>query len=344
MRGRLLQRLFEELRADLRVLVARRPAHAVAERGVAARGARERREDAPLRLDDRLRAILLDEELFEERGGRLVRRIGPVRAGQEPLDLGRGEPLGDARRPQVEPRARRPRGAFGLLDQRREVRLEAALVDLRVAEPGARVLALAAGGAERLRVGGGRLLPVAGVAEHVAELDEQLGRHGLLLGVLQLQLEELLHHVDLAEAPVDVASLAQRVEQRRVELVRVLEVLQRAHRVEELVLEHAAELQVIRRLRRGVGIRGNAALQLLGEPLPIVNRLEMIQTLRKIHSYFGLGQPGRARGPTRKNPALCFAHVTGARRARAGDHPGVRITAACLRGPSPTSATSRTRS
>ncbi|WP_437978092.1 hypothetical protein WMF11_16200 [Sorangium sp. So ce295] len=59
--------------------------------------------------------------------------------------------------------------------------------------------------------------------------------------------------------------------------------LQRLDGLKELLLEQPPELQVICRLPGRVPFGRNPLLELLDEPLPVMNRLEMIETLRKIH-------------------------------------------------------------
>jgi hypothetical protein len=44
---------------------------------------------------------------------------------------------------------------------------------------------------------------------------------------------------------------------------------------------------VIARLCGRIRFGRDAPLELVNEPLPITNRLEMIQTLRKIHEFLG---------------------------------------------------------
>ena len=145
-------------------------------------------------------------------------------------------------------------------------------------------------------------LEITGFAQHVPELDQELGCLRPLRRVLQLELQQPLDHVDLAEVPVDRARVLQRLQQRWVQLVGVLEVLERLDRLEELVLQDAPQLQVEGGLLRGVTRRGDALLQLLGQTLPISYRLELIQTLRKIHGLLGsipIGDGGPSRGTRR---------------------------------------------
>ena len=218
----------------------------------------------------------------------LVRRIGLVGAAEEAFYVARREAPGHARGAHEQARSRRRvSGGIGLLDERGDVALPGAVVGLCIAEAGSRLLAVAAGGAEGTRVRRGRFLIVAGVGQDIAELEAERGSERPVLRGLELHLQELLDHVDLAEPPVDRARLLQRFDQRGVELERVLEVLQRLHGVEELVLQYAAEAEVIRRLDGRIALGRDAFLQLLDQSLPVTNGLEMIQTLRKIHSFYG---------------------------------------------------------
>ncbi len=297
--GIVLERLLEQLAAELGVLVARGPAHAVAEGRVRARRALERVEDPPLRLDDGLRAILLEQQLLEAGGDLLIARIALVGAGEQPLDVTRREALGHARRAQVQAPARlviggRVRG----VEQRRHVIVPGVRVDLHVGEAGPRLLAGADRSAERARIDRRGLLVVPRVREHVAELEQQRGGEGIVLDHLELELEELLDHVHLPQAPVDAPRVPQRREQLGAELEGVLEVLERLDGEEELVLQDLPQLEVIARLDGGVPLGGDALLELLDEPLPVTNRLQMIQTLRKIHNVSALGPVLRRRQKT----------------------------------------------
>ena len=84
-----------------------------------------------------------------------------------------------------------------------------------------------------------------------------------VLRALQLQLEQLLHHVELAELPVDAARFAQRFDQRRVQLEGILEVLERLHALQELPVQHPPESQV----QIGFGDRHRARSQGLARAL-----------------------------------------------------------------------------
>ena len=53
-----------------------------------------------------------------------------------------------------------------------------------------------------------------------------------------------------------------------------------------------AEAEVIRSLDGRLALGRDPLLQLLDQPLPVTNRLELIQTLRKIHSFLG-PRPGQ---------------------------------------------------
>jgi len=99
----------------------------------------------------------------------------------------------------------------------------------------------------------------------------------------ELQLEELLHHVELSEIPINPARGRETLGERGVQLVRVLIMFERLDAREKLVLENATETKVKLRLR-GIGpSAGNSFFQLLDQPLPITNGLEIRKSLLQIH-------------------------------------------------------------
>ena len=120
---------------------------------------------------------------------------------------------------------------------------------LHVLEACACVSALAFARRERACVGARRFVVVAEIAEHVAELDEQCARLRPVLDRAQLQLEELLHHVQLPERPVDRSRGLQALGKRGVQLVGILEMLESFDAREEFLLEDLTESQMEARLR-----------------------------------------------------------------------------------------------
>ena len=238
-----LQRLFEEARADLEVLVAKHPARPEGERHGAARlRAGRLLEGLTLRLLERVEAALLGEQPFVERGDLLVRGVGRVGAREQPFGLvGRKAPS-DPRRTQERARLRARRRR---LRSPRGRAPGCALAHVLASTCASSRQALASGFLPPLAPKGAgvrrrRFFPVALVAEHVAQLDQQRARAGAVAPGLQLQLEELLDHVELAETPVDAPRGLEALDQRRVELVRVLKVLERLHAGEKLRLEDPA--------------------------------------------------------------------------------------------------------
>jgi len=144
---------------------------------------------------------------------------------------------------------------------------------LNVGEATAGFRVLPAGHAQASGVGRCGLLQVSLIREHVAKLEEQRARARAVGPCLQLELEELLDHVQLAQVPVDAASRGQALDQPRIELVRVLEVLQRFDAGQELRLQHPPELQVELRLDGVRRLRRDPFLELLGEALPVADVL-----------------------------------------------------------------------
>jgi hypothetical protein len=142
----------------------------------------------------------------------------------------------------------------------------------------ARASRLALGGLERLRVRFHRSAVVAEIPEHVAELGEESAR-SRSIAVLELQLEQLLDHVELAELPVDLASFGQRIDERRIELESVLEVLERLHPLEEALVKEAAEPEVIISLPGRILCAGDALLEGFLEPVPVVVQFQLLEAL-----------------------------------------------------------------
>src|SRR6202034_1693967 len=123
-----------------------------------------------------------------------------------------------------------------------------ACLHLSVREARAGFGILASGRSEAPRVRGRGSLPIALVAEDVAELEQERACSRTFGIGLELQIEELLNHVQLAEVPVDVASGFQALDEGGVELVGVLEMLERLHAGEKVGLEDAPQVQVELRL------------------------------------------------------------------------------------------------
>ena len=159
------------------------------------------------------------------------RRVGAIRLLEEPFDFWSGA---NRRAMRAARRKRRDRSA-GLIAspacfaKRSDVRLPRAALGLDVLEARARLLVRAAAGSDGLRVGAGRLVVVPLVLEHVAELEEEAAGAQVVLHALELELAELLDHVQLPEVPVDRAGVLERLDERGIQLVGVLEVLERLH-------------------------------------------------------------------------------------------------------------------
>ncbi len=276
--------LLEPARAYFEVAVARAPAHAKRERRLSTRvPIGQLCDDRGLHLLQLFAAPRVDEEPLVERRDLLRARVRRVGGVHEPLELVRGEATRDARGAQEHAGFRSGRELRRRANQVRDVGLPRPALDLHVLEARARERCARAAlrCAEALRVRGRRAVVVAGVAKHVAELEQQLGA-ARALERLELELEELLHHVQLAEIPVDGARAREALRHRRIQLERVLEVLQGLHPEQEFVLEQEPEPQMAARLLL-VRSRRSALLELLDKPLPIPNVLEMRKTLLKVH-------------------------------------------------------------
>ena len=122
-------------------------------------------------------------------------------------------------------------------------------------------------------------LVVTQIAVHVPELAIQRADNGGVLGVLQLQLQQLLDHVELAELPIDQTCLGQGFHQRGIQLVRVLEVLECLHTLQEASVEQSAQPEMEVGLNAGVFRADDALLQGFSQPLPVVVALKVVQTL-----------------------------------------------------------------
>src|SRR5690606_9387134 len=124
-----------------------------------------------------------------------------------------------------------------LTKQRSDAILPLPRTELRVEQTLGQIGSRAVRKLDRLGVVLRGALVVAHVEEHVAELCEERHAGRGVLGVLELKLEELLHHVELSELPVDGSGLAQSGAVRGVELVSVLEVLQGTHALQKARVE-----------------------------------------------------------------------------------------------------------
>jgi hypothetical protein len=276
-----LERLLEEARAHVDVLVSEHPARAERQREPRARAhVGGLLEHLALRLLERIEAPVLGEQPFVQRRDLTIGAAGGVRARQQPLHLVGREAARDAGGAQEEPRFR---GGVGRLvraaNQTGQVLLPGARLDLHVGEARARLRILATAHPEAARVRRRGLLVIAQIAEHIAQLQEKRAGVRPVGAGLQLELEQLLDHVQLAELPVHAARGLEALGQRRVELVGVLEVLERFDAGEELGLEDAPELQVKLRLLRAGRTSPDPFLQLLDEALPVADVLQVRKTL-----------------------------------------------------------------
>ncbi len=275
------ERLLEEARTHLEVLVPKHPAGPEGEgHGPARLGARCLLEGLVLRLLEGVESALLREQAFVQRRDLFVRRVGRIGAREEAFGLVRGEAPGNPRGAQKRSRLR----VGGVrLARRADESLQAVLrgprLDLGILEASARLGVLAAAGGKRARVSRCGLFPVALIAKDVGKLDEQGARARAVSAGLELQLEELLDHVQLAQAPVDAPGGLEALDQRRVELVRVLKVLERLHPGEKLRLEDPAQLEVELGLVGVLRRRPDPLLQLLDERLPVSDVLQIRKTL-----------------------------------------------------------------
>ena len=252
-RGVELEGLLEEAGADVDVLVAQDPPGPERERERSPTLAVGRLlQDLVLRLLEDVEPALLRQEPLVEGRDLTIQTVRRVGTAKHPFRLFRSEPPSDARSADEDAGlGDRIAGLVRRAQQPRQVLLPVRRLDLHVGQA-ATGLRVARGHPDAARVRRRRLLPVALVAEDIPQLQQKRARALTGGAGLQLELEQLLDHVQLAEVPVDVAGSLEALGQRRVELVRVLKVLQRLHAGEELRLEDAPELQVKLRLR-GVG-------------------------------------------------------------------------------------------
>ncbi len=235
------QCLLEETRAHFEVLVPKHPTGPEDERHRPARlCARRLLEGLVLRLLERVEPALLGEQAFVQRGDLLVRGVGRVGAREQAFGLVGREAPGNPRGAQERARLRAGVRVVRHADERLQPVLCRPSLDLRVLEASARLGVLSAACAQGARVRRGSLFPVALIAKDVGQLDQQGAGPRAVTAGLELQLEELLDHVQLAEAPVDAPGGLEALDQRRVELVRVLKVLERLHPREKLCLEDPA--------------------------------------------------------------------------------------------------------
>ncbi len=275
------QRLLQELTADFQVLMAERPACAEAKRRVRlGLGSFDSLERFTLCLENRLRALRVDQQTFVQRRRSGIGRIDRVRLRQNSLVFARREATSDARCAQEDLCTIDRRGCrMRVTQQGGDALLPFIRPDLRVEQALADISRLSFGVLQCLRVSFCGALVLAHVTKDVAEFAEQRALHARVRSALQLQLQQLLHHVELAQLPINRTRFTQRVEQRRIELVRVLKVLQRSHALQELDVQHAAEPQMNVRLQRRVLGRSQALLQCFDDAVPVVVALKLFQTL-----------------------------------------------------------------
>ncbi len=276
-----LQRFLEEVRADVDVLVAQDPSRPERERQARSLLAVARlREDLLLRALELIEATLLAEDALVHRGDLSAPGIGGVSARQHRLGLVGRVAARDARRAQEDASlALRVLRVVRRAQQRGDVLLPRSGFHLHVGEARACLGALASARAQAARIRRRGLLPITKVAEHVAELEEQLTGARPVRAGLELQLEELLHHVELAEIPVHAPGGLEALDERGIEFVRVLEVLERLHAREKLALEGAPEAQVVLGLRRVARGRRDSFLELLDQALPVADVLQIRNSL-----------------------------------------------------------------
>ncbi len=94
-----------------------------------------------------------------------------------------------------------------------------------------------------------------------------------------MKLQELLHHAELAEFPVDAPRVRQRFAQGWIQLEGVLEMLQRFDALKKLRMQDAPQAEVQVRLDGGVLSARDGLLDRFGEARPIVMTLEVVQSL-----------------------------------------------------------------
>jgi len=209
----------------------------------------------------------------------------PVKVVEGGQETASGTEAARARLPEIVAKAERDRGVVKAIEkdeigavnyQLERIRLERRSLDYRQRQDPARDLGAEAQALDRRE---------EAQKARYAELEEKLARLRSVLDRAQLQLEELLHHVQLAEAPIHGARCLEALCERRIELVRVLEVLQRFDTGKELLFEDLSEPQMEARLRFiGIG-RLDAFFELLNEPLPVANVFELLQTFLQVHGF-----------------------------------------------------------
>ena len=210
-------------------------------------------EDRALRLDDRVGALRLGEQPLEERRGLLVRsdrRRRPAPSMPSTSSGAKRRAMRAARRKSARlrgaawsPSLRRARGA------RRRAPATSSLSTCTSSRHARASSFLPPRDAERARVRRRRLARSrrGRRARRRARASSALARRPVLRA-LQLQLEELLHHVELAEVPVDRRAPPRAPRSSAgFSLYASWKCFSALHAVEELRLEDAAEPQVIAR-------------------------------------------------------------------------------------------------
>ena len=164
-----------------------------------------------LDLFERFRSTSSD---FEQRGGGLVRaaRRGTPGGGSPRSPRRPGSAAGCAPREGTAASSRHRR-LVRFANERPDALVPTGLASTCTSSRAARrVRVLCRRSPERARVRRRRFVPLVEIAEHVAELEQLLARDVALGLRLELELQKLLDHVELAEIPVHPARFLERLE------------------------------------------------------------------------------------------------------------------------------------
>jgi len=105
---------------------------------------------------------------------------------------------------------------------------------------------------------------IALIGRHVAEFNPERRRLRLRLRALDLELEQTPNHGQLAQLPVDGLRLGERLGQPRVELERILEVLERPRALQKATAQYAGQSEMQTGLRRRFGRERDRFLERVG--------------------------------------------------------------------------------
>jgi hypothetical protein len=185
-------------------------------------------EQPALRFYDGLFACLSNEHALVQCCCILPCRICSVRFPEELLGVVRSKPAYDPGSPNERPRSSRWSLELRALPNFQHMRAPVTGIDAQIPQSLLGYDSIRTGDLDRSLVRLASDLQLTLVGRDIAQLDQERGRLRLRFGALNLELEQTAHHAELAQLPIHGSGLAERFSKSRVQLERVLKVLQRA--------------------------------------------------------------------------------------------------------------------